>query len=74
MAEEWVISNLNVVPSPAVDNELAIYWGDESYTDLKVFIEMFGSVINEALASKTDVRKAISENDNGRGYADVILN
>lgn len=72
LAEQWIRENLKVVSGWLPSD--AIMWGNNSLTEIPNFISMFGSVIETAIANGTDVRQAIAENDNGRGYANLILN
>ena len=49
-----------------------ISWREGIYTPVTSFYAMFGNVIQEALDSNKDVRQAIRDADNGRGFADII--
>ena len=74
MIEKWISENLNTVESMIDENILAIKWSNGDFTDVPVFLDMFGDVIEQALKENKDVRQAIADNDNGRGYKKLILN
>ena len=71
MIEEWILNNLNVVEE---DDVSFINWGNGLMTEISIFISMFGDIIEQAINTNENVRQAIADNDNGRGYADLILN
>ena len=66
--EEWVRRNL-VIDS----HDDAIDWGNDTFTAVDSFIEMFGDVAQLAIDNNEDVRLAISNADNGRGFKNLIL-
>jgi len=67
--EEWIRENLVI---DSYDD--AIDWGEGTFTPVVYFIEMFEDVAQKALDNNEDVRQAIYDNDNGRGFKDLILN
>jgi len=69
MEREWLKKHLNIVQT----DEEVIIWGNGAVTNVNIFISLFGNVIKEALENKDDVKKAISKNDNGRGFSSLIL-
>ncbi len=72
MVIDWIIENLNVVPSPAEDDGEAIFWGGHTYTEVPVFISMFGDVIKDALANDKNVKQTIADED--ESYGKLLLN
>ena len=62
---EWVKANL------VVEGDV-INWNNGIYTPVDAFVDMFGVVISTALAEGRDVRQAIRNADNGRGFAALV--
>ena len=67
--EQWVRKNL-VINS----HDDAIDWGNDTFTTVSSFVEMFENVAQTAMGNNEDVRHAISNADNGRGFKNLILN
>ena len=68
-AEQWIRANLTVIHDGYED---VIDWGNGIYTPVGIFVTMFGTVIQDAIDTGSDVREAIRNNDNGRGFASLV--
>ena len=67
--EQWVRDNLVIDKyGDAID------WGNDTFTEINKFVEMFKDVTQDAIDSDGDVRQVIADNDNGRGFKKLILN
>ena len=69
IAEEWIRANLPVVFD---GDEDIIDWGNNVYTPIRAFLSMFENIVQNALDRNQDVRQAIRDNDNGRGFAGLV--
>lgn len=67
--EVWIKANFNVVNDGMGD---VISWGNGVYTPLPSFITMFDNVIQTAISVNGDVIQAIKDNDNGRGFTNLV--
>lgn len=67
---EWIRSNLMILIDK--DEGEVIDWGNGVFTPVGVFVDMFGEIIQNAINNDQDVRQAIRDNDNNRGFANLL--
>ncbi|WP_163538316.1 hypothetical protein [Gracilibacillus sp. YIM 98692] len=65
-SREWIETNL------VVNNEDAIDWGNGIFTPVDNFVDFFDVDIQNALDNNDDVIQAIKNNDDGKGFYDLI--
>ena len=68
-SEEWLENNFRIS-----EEYNAISWGDGLYTDIPVFLDMFGDIIRAALNTEEDPKQAIRDSDpnNAKGYNNLL--